>query len=335
MEQSCDAADLQCICASDTLRAYLGACVGVACTPAEALSARNITTALCHSSARSRSGQLVVVASTMTGLAVAFATARLVCRQWVVGSSLWLDDWLALGATGTIIASAFINIYGLAGHGLGRDIWTLSAGEITAVLRYFHTIAWLYFLDTALVKLSVIVFYLRIFPTVAVQRLLWGTFAVTCIWGATFIFVAVFQCRPIDHFWKHWDGMHQGSCVDANAVAWASAATNIALDLWLLAVPLWQLRTLQLHRKKKIGVGLMFCVGIFVTVVSALRLQSLVTFAKTSNMTWDYYPACLWSTIEVTVGLMCACFPAVRQLLVKGFPRLGESCQLCAGVQNP
>ncbi|KAI6777552.1 uncharacterized protein J7T54_002334, partial [Emericellopsis cladophorae] len=157
MEQSCDAADLQCICASDTLRAYLGVCVGVS-------SARNITTALCHSSARSRSGQLVVVASTMTGLAVAFATARLVCRQWVVGSSLWLDDWLALGATGTIIASAFINIYGLAGHGLGRDIWTLSAGEITAVLRYFHTIAWLYFLDTALVKLSVIVFYLRIFP---------------------------------------------------------------------------------------------------------------------------------------------------------------------------
>ncbi|KAI6777750.1 CFEM domain-containing protein [Emericellopsis cladophorae] len=61
--------------------------------------------------------------------------------------------------------------------------------------------------------------------------------------------------------------MHQGSCVDANAVAWASAATNIALDLWLLAVPLWQLRTLRLHRKKKIGVGLMFCVGIFVTVL--------------------------------------------------------------------
>jgi hypothetical protein len=42
-------------------------------------------------------------------------------------------------------------------------------------------------------------------------------------------------------------------------------------------------------------------------------------------MTWDYYPACLWSMVEVTVGLMCACFPAVRQLLVKACPRLGDS----------
>jgi hypothetical protein len=160
----------------------------------------DLTTAVCPSSTRSRSGELVAVASTMTALAVAFAGARLICRRCVVTSSLCLDDWLALAATGSIIASAFLNIYGLAGHGMGQDIWTLSPGEITAVLRYFHAIAWMYFLDTALIKLSVIGFYLRIFPSTAVRRLLWGSFTVTCAWGATFVLVAIFQCRPVEYF---------------------------------------------------------------------------------------------------------------------------------------
>lgn len=36
---------------------------------------------------------------------------------------------------------------------------------------------------------------------------------------------------------------------------------SIALDLWILAIPLWQLRSLKMHWKKKVGVALMFCVG--------------------------------------------------------------------------
>lgn len=60
-----------------------------------------------------------------------------------------------------------------------------------------------------------------------------------------------------------------------------------------------------------------------VTVVSALRLQSLVAFAKTPNSTWDFYDVCVWSTVEVTVGIMCACLPAVRQLIVRTCPPLG------------
>ena len=61
------------------------------------------------------------------------------------------------------------------------------------------------------------------------------------------------------------------------------------------------------------------------TIVSGLRLQSLIVFAKSSNSTWDYYDVCLWSTIEVTVGVMCTCLPTVRQLLIKICPKLGQS----------
>jgi len=56
--------------------------------------------------------------------------------------------------------------------------------------------------------------------------------------------------------------------------------------------------------------------------VSILRLQSLVTFANSSNPTWDNLGVSVWSTIELNVGIICACMPIVRLALVRLFPSL-------------
>lgn len=58
-----------------------------------------------------------------------------------------------------------------------------------------------------------------------------------------------------------------------------------------------------------------------VTVVSILRLHSLVHFAKSSNPTWDQFQVCVWSTVEINVGIICVCMPAIRIVLLRFFPR--------------
>ena len=82
------------------------------------------------------------------------------------------------------------------------------------------------------------------------------------LWGFSFVIVAIFVCKPISYLWTQWDGLHEGQCLNDAAYVWTNAATNIALDIWVLAIPLWELRKLQLHWKKKIGVALMFSIGI-------------------------------------------------------------------------
>jgi hypothetical protein len=62
-----------------------------------------------------------------------------------------------------------------------------------------------------------------------------------------------------------------------------------------------------------------------VTIVSIVRLQALVTFAESSNATWDNFPVSLWSTVEINVGIMCTCMPTLRLILVRLFPALGGS----------
>ncbi|GKU15511.1 unnamed protein product, partial [Fusarium langsethiae] len=107
------------------------------------------------------------------------------------------------------------------------------------------------------------------------------------------------------------------------------ASINIALDIWILAIPLSQLKKMNLDWRKKIGVGIMFSVGIIVTIMSILRLTATIragTGMGSNNPTWEYLAVTKWSTIECSVGIMCACMPSLRMLLVQIFPKvLGTS----------
>lgn len=216
-----------------------------------------------------------------------------------------------------------MNAYGLAPNGMGRDVWTLKPDQITSFGYYFYFVEVLYFFQVACLKLSLLCFYLRIFPEKRVQRLLWGTLILDVLFGIAYIFVGIFQCAPVSHFWTKWDGEHPGSCLDINAIGWSNAGISIVLDAWMLAIPLWQLKGLRMSLKKKLGVAAMLCVGTFVTVVSILRLQSLVQFrSDTINPTWDYVNVAIWSDVEVNVGIICVCMPSLRLLLTRLFPKV-------------
>ncbi|KAL5592409.1 hypothetical protein FOBRF1_013435 [Fusarium oxysporum] len=160
-----------------------------------------------------------------------------------------------------LVPTMAINIHGTARYGIGRDIWTLEFGDITRFGFFFYILEVLYMPLVSLLKMSLLFFYLRIFFLGLEHTLLWGTIIFNAIYGIIFTLLAVFQCTPISYSWTKWDGEHEGTCLNLNAIFWANAAISIVLDLWMLAIPLWCLRSLTLHWKKKIGVAAMFIVG--------------------------------------------------------------------------
>lgn len=103
-------------------------------------------------------------------------------------------------------------------------------------------------------------FFLRIFTTTNSKRVIFGTMAVTAMWGVASTLVGLFQCWPISYNWV-WDGSPGGKCVDKNAILIANAVISIVLDVWILAIPLWKLRHLNVSGSKKFGVALMFLTG--------------------------------------------------------------------------
>ena len=77
--------------------------------------------------------------------------------------------------------------------------------------------------------------------------------------GFAFTLTAIFQCHPVSFVWdKNLEG---GKCVNFNSVTWVNAAFNILQDIIIVLLPVSEVRKLQLGRKKKIGLYIMFSLG--------------------------------------------------------------------------
>lgn len=222
---------------------------------------KNTTGTACGAPIRDRGPGLYATTAGLAALSGSAILGRLAFKYFLQKADLGADDW-SLVATHVGGLPATITICQAAiPSGFGRDIWTLQFDQITNFLRYFFIIELDYFIVLALLKLSLLLFYMRIFPSKTFRRLMWATIAFDISFGLSFTIGVLLQCNPISYFWEVWDGQHQGVCFNINAFSFANAGISIALDVWMLALPLSQLPALKLHWKKKVGVGLMFVVG--------------------------------------------------------------------------
>jgi hypothetical protein len=221
---------------------------------------KNVTETTCGAPIRDKSKPYYALAVSLGIISGAIVLLRF-SSKFFANSELALDDWFILVTLVAGIPSSVLTSRTIISYGLGKDIWTLTPTTITNFIHVFYALEILYFGQVALLKLSLLFFYLRIFPGTMVRRLLWVTVIFDICFGMLFVLLAIFQCRPISYYWSGWDGEHQGTCLNVNGLAWSNAAISIVLDGWMLALPISQLFGLQLHWKKKIGVAMMFVVG--------------------------------------------------------------------------
>jgi hypothetical protein len=151
---------------------------------------------------------------------------------------------------------------------------------------------------------SILCFYLRIFPQKTFRRIVYAVMAGNTLYGTVFVLTSIFQCIPIRAAWTRWDGTVRARCVNANALGWISGAINIVLDVIILVLPLPGLTKLVMSWERKIHILMIFGLGSLwvhknsivkprtdpkiinsVAIVSILRLTSLVKFANTQNIT--------------------------------------------------
>ncbi|KAI4595203.1 hypothetical protein KJ359_007179 [Pestalotiopsis sp. 9143b] len=241
------------------------------------------------------------------------------------GRALGWDDYTIAVTVALAVPPTVFSVL-LSKNGLGKDMWTLPLKNIENVLFYYYLGEIFYFASLSFNKISLLLFILRVFPDRQFRRIVFIVCGLCVGYGVSFVFATAFQCNPINHSWLQVDSTHLGACNNINIQGWMSAVCNIIIDLIIIVLPLRNLYGLQIQLKKKVMIMFMFSLGIFVTIVSAVRLRSLIQFANTENPTWDYNEAAWWSTIELHVGIICACLPSLRSLFINlGVRILGSS----------
>ncbi|KAH7118304.1 hypothetical protein EDB81DRAFT_667902 [Dactylonectria macrodidyma] len=333
-KSDCDSDDTKCVCTNEKVLLVALICVSEGCSVKEALTTQNSTNTYCNVPVRDKTSSLVkltIALGVFSGISILL---RIGSKVFIMHSDFGLDDLFTILSFCCCVPSIAITIHGTASHGVGRDIWTLEFDDITTFGFFFYLLEVLYFPVVSLLKMSLLFFYLRIFFLGLAPKLLWGTVIFNAIYGIVFVFLGAFQCTPVSYYWTKWDGEHEGKCLNVNAIGWAHASISIALDLWMLAIPLWCLRSLKLHWKKKIGVCAMFIVGTLITIVSVIRLQCLVNFGFSQNPTYIQTDIIIWSTVEMHIGIICVSMPALRILLIRLFPVLRGSSYNSSKHQN-
>ena len=143
--------------------------------------------------------------------------------------------------------------------GFGKHI-SQAKGPVATLLQVSVAQQVLYELALTFAKLSVILFYSRIFGSASrhFRFALFGTAFAVLSWLAIYVCIVVFPCVPVR---KVWDPFVPGHCMNFHNIELGGTISNVAIDLVILLLPLPMLWRLHTSRAKKISLVLAFALG--------------------------------------------------------------------------
>ncbi|KXT12159.1 hypothetical protein AC579_2428 [Pseudocercospora musae] len=321
----CSPLDHACSCGNKTIAAEVQVCVLASCTISEALTTKNVTSTICQRPVRDRGS---TVAGTALG-GLVFALFAYMIRvmsklhmRWgsaVFFSDLWWDDLVITLAIAVDLPFMILSVK-LADYGFGQDIWTIKQSNLTPILKTLYFNELFYMSGLVFVKIAILLTYLRFFSDVKFRKVVFVVIGLNIVNLIGFVFALLFQCTPVNYAWFQWDGLHKGTCMPFDHIAWPAAAINILLDLLVIGLPFPQLMKMKMNKRKKLQVMIMFGTGLIITVLSILRLQSLVAYTDHNNFTWVFVTTGAWSKLELNAAILCACMPAIRNYIRRFSP---------------
>ncbi|KAF7944584.1 uncharacterized protein EAE97_005217 [Botrytis byssoidea] len=268
--------------------------------------------------AEDKSSQLVVTNSIVFGLAAITVLLRFVARK--LKSTSWgVDDYLialALIWVAGIYATSILSVK----DGIGHHIEVVAEHKIEEIFKLIYIMQLFYILSPATIKLSVLFLYKRIYVGERFIRIVYAHIILISLWVTIMFFMAIFNCTPISAFWTN-----EGKCFNFKGFAVGYAIVNILTDVSIWILPLPKIWELHLPIGQKMALMLIFTLGLFEIASALTRLVSAMLLIGSPDPTWDYMTGNIWSVIEPAVGIMCACLPTTRVVLLAVIPKSWHS----------
>ncbi|ODO00090.1 hypothetical protein I350_06715 [Cryptococcus amylolentus CBS 6273] len=275
-----------------------------------------------------------VVTLVFSVFATAFIGMRMLSKGWIV-KRYTLDDWFAVAAW---VFSMGVSVSVMIGAqaGLGKMDSVLSDYQSESQKKAIYAFTIFYNLALSTTKTAILILYVRM--AAAHFFLRWAsiaTMAVVNMAGTALVLVMIFRCHPVSAAYT--DG---GTCMNLISIFLSSSPVNILTDFAILLLPLPILTRLRMEFRQKVVLVATFIVGGFVTVVDVVRVvylqnalkdefasgnsNALSTTSGESSKNYGYHISysLLWSSIEVSVGLMCCCVLVLKPLVLRILPAI-------------
>ncbi|KAF7884061.1 uncharacterized protein EAF01_011484 [Botrytis porri] len=278
----------------------------------------------------SKVDQILGVCSAMLVITTVVVAARIWTRLKLAKGGLGSDDWCIIVAW--VLAIAFdLDPINQVKFGLGQHIYDLPENtNFSASLELYCFGEIIYFICVAVTKIAILILYLRLATSKVLRSLIWGVMAFVALTSLSCVVATIFQCTPISKAWEQ-PVTDKGSCIQINALFYANAGLDIFQDLVIYILPMRMLYSIQIPRRQKYVLMIVFAVGGFVVVTGMIRLYYLQGAQASQDPSYDNVGGAVWSSIECNIGVVCASLPHFKPLFDRFFPSLmGRS----AGASN-
>ncbi|RHZ49386.1 uncharacterized protein CDV56_103538 [Aspergillus thermomutatus] len=264
------------------------------------------------------------VVITATCFAFTLSTVAVGLRLWVRGitkTKFFLDDYLILGALFFLYGISIAGIV-LLYNGLGTHIIDVPPENLVVYLKYgrpCHPAPSSIPYASPASSFPCSLYTNAIFscgPMVLASNIV---ACVVVLWCFGVCLIGAVICIP---FWKLWEPMTPGGCIDLAKFYYGLLIPNIVTDAVIIIMPMKAVADLHISKTQKILLSGIFALGFLTLVFDIVRLITLIELSKAGDdITYNQVQSSVWTCIEPAVGIVAACLinmrPIFTQYMVK------------------
>ncbi|GAB7349510.1 hypothetical protein MBLNU459_g0217t2 [Dothideomycetes sp. NU459] len=237
-------------------------------------------------------------------------------------------------------------ILGNERYGWDRHVWDvpLSLFPHASIIAFVAKIV--FTLSATFIRLSLICFYFRLVRDSGHRRfrlVLWAAVVWQVAVCIVFVGEVIGLCvhtladgrtadteslplrSPVSAYWR-FPPPPSAHCLDEGTVTLTAGVINCVSDLMVTLLPIPIIMRLNMPLRQRVGVTVLLCLGILVTVAGIIRTYFIwKSLIATYDETWFSYPLWICAAVEIDLAVLCACAPALKPLFSPPLHRLSVS----------
>ncbi|KAL2132013.1 hypothetical protein VTI74DRAFT_4319 [Chaetomium olivicolor] len=243
----------------------------------------------------------------------------------------WDDYFIILTMLSTAMGSIVLCI--LTDLGLGRSLYTMTLPEKEEFMRVLYIGNATYPVSATLIKLALLLQYLRVFGTGTRTRVFCKCMiAISAAWGATFMVLRWVPCSPVYAYWdfssenvRCW-GFGSRDPLQFMRVFMAQAVSTSVLDFIIFTIPIQLCFKPETQRKTRFCLLGLFILGFLSISCAILRMVFVIQNFTADTFRFDpsWYDATTdgLASLEVHLAAVCAALPVFWPVLTTRWDRI-------------
>lgn len=179
----------------------------------------------------------------------------------------------------------------------------------------------LFLFSTSATKASVLLFYRRM-ACESSRRMMYAIYGALAFLAAYFVGVLItycFICQPLDAYWLSYSFTYHKDfkCIDGDVLSPFVGVLSVFSDIYAVVLPcIWLQRYhLDISRRQRIGLNILFSLGTIVAGCGVARTYYLWKINHTYDTSWTGFNLFLWGLLECDLAIIFACAPALRAFI--------------------